>query len=89
MGAIVRFARAHHKPLSIPEWGVAPASATGIGDDPAYVDGIAMVVRNERVAYQSYWYSRGYATLFARSRRSLSAYRAHFGRDGDAVTNGS
>jgi hypothetical protein len=80
------FARAHGKPLSIPEWGVAPAdtSLSG-GDDPEYVDGIAGVVRDNPVAYHAYFYRYGYATQLAEGTASLEAYRRHFGDGGDSV----
>lgn len=84
--AVLDFARAHGKPMSIPEWGVSPRSeAKGFGDDPTFVNGIASVVRDNRVAYQSYFYNYGYAKQLADGRRSWAAYRAHFGVDGDSL----
>ena len=48
--AVVDFAKSRHKQLSIPEWGVGPigGSTQSAGDDPAYVRGIASVVRENR-----------------------------------------
>ena len=84
---VLRFARAHHKPLSFPEWGLAaPAKATlTAGDDPAYVNGIARVVRHRRVAYQAYFYAHEYAPGLAKSSKSLRAYRMRFGQAGDSA----
>ena len=85
---VLDFAKAHGKPLSIPEWGIGPTGDKYLsaGDDPAYVDGIASVVRNNNVAYQSYFYSHQWATQLANSPRSLAAYRAHFGSGGDSIS---
>jgi hypothetical protein len=55
------------------------------GDDPAYVDGIAGVVRNNPVAYQSYFYKYEFATQLADGPGSLASYRSHFGARGDSV----
>jgi hypothetical protein len=84
---VLAFAQAHGKPLSIPEWGVGsnPAYETG-GDDPAYVDGIAEVVRDNNVAYQSYFYKYDWAITLANGPFSLAAYRTHFGTGGDSAT---
>src|SRR3954453_12962900 len=78
---VLDFAKAHGKPLSIPEWGIGPTgdSYLSAGDDPAYVNGIAWVVRNNRFAYQSYFYNHQWATQLAASPLSLAAYRAAFG----------
>jgi Glycosyl hydrolase family 26 len=83
---VLQFAKAHGKPVSLPEWGLAPADAhsLGGGDDPAYIDRIASVVRDNPVAYQSYFYDHQSAQLLAGSPRSLSAYRKHFGAHGDS-----
>jgi hypothetical protein len=82
----VDFARAHGKPLSIPEWGVAPTTTMlAGGDDPEYVDGIASVVRSNSVAYQSYFYRYDFATQLAGGPASLQAYRKHFGAGGDSA----
>jgi hypothetical protein len=83
---VLAFATAHGKPLSVPEWGVGPADQDlAGGDDPAYVDGIAGVVRDNRVAYQSYFYNHQWAMQLAGGPASLDAYRRHFGAGGDAV----
>ncbi len=86
IGEVLAFAKAHGKPLSIPEWGVGsdPSRLTG-GDDPEYVNGIAAVVRDNDVAYQSYFYKYDWATQLASGPLSLAAYRAHFGSGGDSA----
>jgi hypothetical protein len=78
---VLAFARAHGKPLTIPEWGIGPANSRQLsgGDDPAYVNGIAGVVRRNRVGYQSYFYAHEWADQLLHSPNSLAAYRRHFG----------
>jgi Glycosyl hydrolase family 26 len=88
IGDVLGFATAHHKPLSIPEWGVAPTTTQlSGGDDPGYVDGIASVVRNNDVAYQAYFYNHDWATQLATGVGSLASYRRHFGAGGDSVND--
>jgi hypothetical protein len=84
---VLRFAAAHGKPLSIPEWGLwtSGPGTLGGGGDPAYIDGIGGVVRNNRVAYQAYFYNHDAATLLANSPWSLESYRRHFGGGSDSV----
>lgn len=54
--AVAAFAAAHAKPLSIPEWGLAPAGTDGGGgDDAAYVQGLASVIAHNDVTYNSYF----------------------------------
>lgn len=85
---VLAFAKAHGKPLSIPEWGVGPKSSFQAGgDDPAYVDGIASVVRDNPVAYQAYFYAHEWSAQLDRSPRSIAAYRRHFGSRGDSVAS--
>jgi Glycosyl hydrolase family 26 len=88
---VLRFAQAHHKPASLPEWGLEPADADSLGggDDPAYVDHIADVVKNNRVAYQSYFYHLDSERVFDSSPLSRAAYRRHFGGGGDAAGAGT
>lgn len=51
---LVAFARAHKKPLSVPEWGeVAPPS--GGGNDPYYVQQMARLFKKYHVAFESYF----------------------------------
>jgi hypothetical protein len=77
---VVRFARAHGKPLSIPEWGVADSkqSLAG-GDDPAYVRGIARVVKSNPTVYQGYFFANEWGSGLRSSPQSLNVYRKSFG----------
>jgi hypothetical protein len=83
LDAVAAFARAHHKPLSIPEWGTE--SAKGSGDDPAYVAGMARFVATHDVAFQS-WFDNDDDGIYPLSKsqapRSLAAYVAAFGPHG-------
>ena len=84
---VLRFAAAHGKPVSFPEWGLSPAGAhsLGGGDDPAYINDIASVVGNDRVAYQAYFYAHAEAQLLADHALSLAAYRRDFGDQGNTA----
>lgn len=77
--AVLDLASRHHRPISIPEWGVNTVAGGGFGDDPAFVNGIAGLVQRHRTAYQSYFYRYGQQTQLAPGTRSLAAYRARFG----------
>jgi hypothetical protein len=76
--AVVQFAAANDKPLSIPEWGVDTVADGGGGDDPAFVNGIASVVADNPTAYQSYFYKGTWAQQFAPGTQSVAAYAADF-----------
>jgi beta-mannanase len=83
---VIAFAEANGKPLSIPEWGLVSPSNGGAGDNPAYVDGIASVVKHDLVRYQSYFNRTSGGVLPLQTlTASLAAYRSHFGTGGDAV----
>ena len=85
--AVLQFAAAHGKPVSIPEWGLwTPGPGTlGGGNDPAYIDHIASVVRNNPVAYQSYFYNLAPAALLSADPQSRMAYQLHFGGGSDTT----
>jgi hypothetical protein len=84
--AVAAFAAANGKPLSIPEWGLLPSQqAGGSGDDPTYVDGIAAIVADNNVAYESYFDGQTEGPQFFNSPESIAAYVLHFGPDGNAV----
>lgn len=88
IGAVATFAQQHGKPISIPEWGLGPAAQPGDGqggDDPAYINGIASVMRNDNVAYESYFFGELEQLQLENSPLSLAAYIYHFGPHGDAV----
>lgn len=84
---VLRFAQAHGKPLSIPEWGLEPAASTSQGgnDDPGFVEGLASVVANNNVAYQSYFNQAEQAMQLMHSPASIAAYTSAFGPSGYAV----
>jgi hypothetical protein len=88
---VAAFAAAHGKPISIPEWGLMTAGSnngTGVGDNPAYVDAIAAIVRTRTVAYQSVFNKKGGTSAnMAMDDNPLSwaAYRRHFGATGDSL----
>jgi Glycosyl hydrolase family 26 len=89
---LIAFAASHHKPMSIPEWGVmtaGSANGTGAGDDPRFVDGIAAVVRTHDVSYEDVWDTRSptspMAVAIEDSPAAMAAYKKHFGRHGDAL----
>jgi hypothetical protein len=46
------FAKAQHKPMSFPEWGLASIPS---GDDPAYIDGIGETVTSRDFAFEAYF----------------------------------
>jgi hypothetical protein len=46
------FAKAHGKPMSFPEWGLASSPS---GDDPKYIDGIAATVADGDFAFEEYF----------------------------------
>ena len=83
LAQIVAFARQHGKPLSVPEWGVVNASGGGLGDDPAYVTGIAGVVKDNDVVYQAY-FDRPVGGVMALkdAPRSLRLWMKYFGAAG-------
>jgi hypothetical protein len=76
---VARFAAAHGKPLSIPEWGLVPVGAGGAGDDPGYVSGIASALSSGRGSYQTYFFTREYADTLLGAPASVAAYRVAFG----------
>ena len=90
VGTVERFAAAHGKPMSIPEWGLEPSidpAMQGGGDDPGFVRGIAATVREYDVAYQSYFFNSTELMQLENSPRSLAAYRAAFGERGYATSS--
>ncbi len=88
---VLQFASDHDKPVSLPEWGLMTPGPPNLGggDDPAYVNGMAQVVRENPVAYQAYFYNLTSSWLLRTSPRSLAAYRRHFGPGGDSVGSGT
>jgi hypothetical protein len=85
--ALVAFAQAHGKPVAFPEWGVGVRDSSTLagGDDPAYVNGLASVIADNDVAFQSYFFNHEWQTELQQGPSSLSAYQAAFGDGGWAV----
>jgi hypothetical protein len=80
---IVAFAHAHGKPLSFPEWGLVSAPDGGIGDDPAYTQGIVNAVSRSPVVYQSYFdRPTGDILPLTRAPNSLIVWKQYFGAGG-------
>jgi hypothetical protein len=75
LDSVLGFAKAHDKPISVPEWGVSGADELGAGDDPYYVTQMAEIFATERVAYQAYWDKSGTADELAKNPKSLAVYR--------------
>ena len=75
-----QFAKRHHKPLSIPEWGIGPAGQVGAaGDDPGYVQALAAVARRPGTLYQSYFAAGTEGPELLAAPRSRMAYVDAFG----------
>lgn len=83
LAAIVTFARKHGKPLSFPEWGVVNLPNGGLGDDPAYVTGVADAVRDNDVVYQAYFdRAVGGVMMLQDAPRSMRLWVKYFGPQG-------
>jgi hypothetical protein len=83
LAQIVAFAREHGKPLSFPEWGVVTTADGGLGDDPAYVTGIATAVKDNDVLFQAYFdRATGGVMPLQDAPRSLRTWVKYFGRQG-------
>jgi hypothetical protein len=72
---VVRFARAHHKPIAIPEWGLQPSSQNGRGVDPGFTRGIIALVDHDDVAFESYFFHQGGRAALLADPESLRLYR--------------
>jgi hypothetical protein len=80
---IAAFARAHGKPLSIPEWGLVSKAAVGSGDDPSYVRGIIAAIKDNNVVYQSYFDHTTEGVLKLEScPTSLGLWKRYFSKGG-------
>lgn len=76
VGAIVRFARRHHKPLAVPEWGLQPRSvAGGGGADPSFVRGIARLIARQDVSFEAYFFRQGGRSALLADRAGMRIYR--------------
>lgn len=53
---LAAFARAHRKPIAIPEWGTGlRPDGHGFGDDPAFIEEMASWMKEQRVLFHGYW----------------------------------
>lgn len=75
VGSVARFAKARGKPLSVPEWG-AVSSAPSVG--APYIRGLADVLRDQRSAYECYFFARQYETAITASPTLKAVYRKSF-----------
>jgi hypothetical protein len=84
---ILDFAKAHNKPISLPEWGVGTPTSSNLagGDDPTYIQGLANLIANNNVAFQTYFYAHEWATELQTGPQSLTAYKNAFGNNGYAT----
>jgi hypothetical protein len=73
--AIAAFARAHHKPLTIPEWGLEPRSEDGGGADPAFTRGFLAFLRRDHVQSEAYFFSGSSSSTLLGDPTSLALYR--------------
>lgn len=79
MRALAAFARSRGKPLSVPETALVTRRAGGGGDDPAFVEGLASVTREQPTAYVSYFDRNAPGVLrLSQVPRSLAAWRRAF-----------
>lgn len=74
------FARAHHKKLSVPEWGIRNQAASGSGDNALFVRGMFdFFVRNRDIlAYEAYFDLEGprFELSHGANPRAAATYRA-------------
>jgi hypothetical protein len=83
LSTIEAFAKAHHKPLSLPEWGLRVSPS---GDDPKFIDGIGSEFDSKDFAFETYFDvpgSQGTALpLGSRTPLSLVSFQRWFGSGG-------
>jgi len=89
VAAILAFAHRHHKPFSVPEWGLISSPGGGGGDDSTFVAAIAALMRNNMVAFETYFDrpSVGGTLAIQNSRHSFAAYAHDFGRASEFGVN--
>jgi hypothetical protein len=78
LGEAIAFAKAHGKPISLPEWGLAKPGRYrgGLGDNPDFVRRIARLVRTTPTVYQAYFESpTGDTKQLKDAPRSRAVYR--------------
>jgi hypothetical protein len=79
------FARAHHKPMSFPEWGTGTRNdGSGGEDDPHFVEQMAQWIQSNDVLYHIYWDypDKVYDSTLSNGKRPKSAavFRRYYGR---------
>jgi hypothetical protein len=83
---LVSFARAHGKPISIPEWGLEIRSdGHGLGDDPTFIINMYRWMAVHDVAYSIYWEfnSLNYKSSLSNNgfTTALHVFKAEFSRE--------
>jgi hypothetical protein len=75
IGEVLAFARRHHKPVAIPEWGPVSQADGGAGDDPAFVRHIATLAHKPGLAFQGLFDAGSSATALTPRSHTVRAYR--------------
>ena len=75
--AVARFARAHGKRLSVPEWGVVPNSPE-VGE--AYLRGLAAILRHTPTAYECYFFAHQFESALTTDTPLKSLFEKGFSR---------
>ncbi|GEM_PF-1307677 len=91
---LVSFARSHHKPIAIPEWGVAIRhDGHGLGDDPIFMSNTYHWMTENHVAFAIYWdhddLGDQSAILDGRFPEAAAVFEADFGGSRHTVAEGS
>jgi len=87
LNTVADFARRHHKPLALPEWGTGTRpDGHGGGDDPLFIANMAEFIRTHDVVFQSYWdfVASDYNAQLSGGQypAALAAFVAEFGSKG-------
>jgi beta-mannanase len=90
LAALVAYAKAHGKPLSISEWGLVDAARSGGGGDDGYfVDQLAALVAGNVVSYQTWEETTANGGLpLVNASSGRAAWKRHFGTGGNASDSG-
>jgi hypothetical protein len=90
LGALVAYAKAHGKPLSISEWGLVDAAKSGGGgDDASFIDQLGALGAGNVVSYQTWEETTANGGLpLANASGGRAAWKRHFGLGGDASDSG-
>jgi hypothetical protein len=79
VAAIAAFAKAHHKPFSIPEWGLEPTADGGGGNRARFIKGVKQAIHSDNVLFESYFFVEDSKTALEQSPASLALYRGMIG----------